>query len=61
MTARGEGGDYRGRVTAWLRSHPVEPQRLCYLCGNSAMIDEAYAILRKQGVPRDHLFAEVYF
>jgi len=25
------------------------------------MIDEAYAILRKQGVPRDHLFAEVYF
>jgi ferredoxin--NADP+ reductase/benzoate/toluate 1,2-dioxygenase reductase subunit len=57
----GPGGDYRGRVTSYLRQNPVEPDRLCYLCGNSDMIYEAFAILRGQGVPREHLFAEVYF
>ena len=56
-----EQGDYHGRVTGYLRSHPVHPDRLCYLCGNSGMIEEAFALLRAQGVPRDHLFAEVYF
>lgn len=59
--SRGEGGDYPGRVTGYLRSHPVDPRRLCYLCGNSDMIYEAFAILRGQGVPRHRLFAEVYF
>jgi ferredoxin-NADP reductase len=59
--SRGDGGAYSGRVTDYLRSHPVEPDRLCYLCGNSAMIDETYSLLKDQGVPRDHLFAEVYF
>ena len=57
----GEGGDYQGRVTHYLRSHPVDASRLCYLCGNSDMIYEAFAILRGQGVPRHYLFAEVYF
>ena len=59
--SREEGGDYQGRVTGYLRGHPVNPDRLCYLCGNSAMIYEAFDILREQGVPRDRLFAEVYF
>ena len=54
-------GGYHGRVTGYLRSHPVDPGRLCYLCGNSGMIVEAFDILRSQGVPRDHLYAEVYF
>ena len=57
----GEGGDFHGRVTRYLESHPVEPSRRCYLCGNGAMIDEAFAILRGQGVPRDRIFSEVYF
>jgi len=59
--SRGEGGDYQGRVTGYLRSHPTDPDRLCYLCGNSDMIYESFAILRDQGVPRNHLYAEVYF
>jgi ferredoxin/flavodoxin---NADP+ reductase len=59
--SRGEGGDFRGRVTRYLREHPVDRARLCCLCGNSDMIYEAFAILREQGVPRNHLFAEVYF
>jgi ferredoxin/flavodoxin---NADP+ reductase len=59
--SRGEGGDYQGRVTQYLRRNPADPGGLCYLCGNSAMIYEAFAVLRDQGVPRQHLFAEVYF
>jgi ferredoxin--NADP+ reductase len=58
---RTAGGDYRGRVTDYLRGHPVDPGRRCYLCGNSDMIYEAFAVLRDQGVPRDHLHAEIYF
>jgi ferredoxin--NADP+ reductase/benzoate/toluate 1,2-dioxygenase reductase subunit len=59
--SRVEGGDYTGRVTAWLAAHPVPPDTRCYLCGNSDMIYDAVAVLREQGVPREHMFAEVYF
>jgi ferredoxin/flavodoxin---NADP+ reductase len=52
---------FPGRVTAWLRKNPVEPDRSCYLCGNSDMIYECYAILRGCGVPASRIFAEVYF
>jgi ferredoxin--NADP+ reductase/benzoate/toluate 1,2-dioxygenase reductase subunit len=52
---------YTGRVTSYLRENPVEPTRLCYLCGNSDMIYECYAILRGCGVPPSRIFAEVYF
>jgi ferredoxin--NADP+ reductase/benzoate/toluate 1,2-dioxygenase reductase subunit len=52
---------YRGRVTTYLRESPVDPARLCYLCGNSDMIYESYSILRSYGVPASHIFAEVYF
>jgi ferredoxin-NADP reductase len=59
--SREEGGDYTGRVTGCLEARPVDPERLCYLCGNGAMIDEAFTILRAQGVPRRRILAEVYF
>lgn len=57
----GQRNCYRGRLTAYLRNHPVESDRLCYLCGNSDMIYEAFGILAGFGVPRDRIFAEVYF
>ncbi|MFI5369755.1 MAG: ferredoxin--NADP reductase [Spirochaetia bacterium] len=57
----GEGGDFRGRVTHWLRGHPVDASRICCLCGNSDMIYEVFSILRDQGVPRSHISAEIYF
>jgi ferredoxin/flavodoxin---NADP+ reductase len=52
---------YRGRLTAWLAEHPVEPSRYCYLCGNSDMIYQAYGILRSREVHPSRIFAEVYF
>jgi ferredoxin--NADP+ reductase/benzoate/toluate 1,2-dioxygenase reductase subunit len=59
--SREEAGDFHGRVTDYLRANPAAPESLCYLCGNCDMIYEAFDILRSQGVPPDHLFAEVYF
>ncbi len=54
-------GTYRGRVTGWVRDHETPPGWLYYACGNSDMIYEAFSILRSRGVPRSHMFAEVYF
>ena len=65
------GGDTRGRgatplivpgrVTDFLRGHPVGPDTLCYLCGNCDMIYESFDILKEHGVPPEQLYAEVYF
>ena len=52
---------YHGRVTDYLREHPVAPGTACYLCGNSEMIFAAFDMLKKQGIPGADLFAEVYF
>ena len=60
-TSREESGDFYGRVTDYLREHPVDPEAACYLCGNCDMIYDAFDILQDQGVPHDRLYAEVYF
>ena len=59
--AVGTPGLHAGRVTDYLRAHPVAPDTLCYLCGNCDMIYEAFDILKTHGVPPEQLFAEVYF
>ena len=64
-TSREDTGTFHGRVTDYLRKHPIPQDKseetLCYLCGNCDMIYECYDILKEQGVPSEHLFAEVYF
>jgi ferredoxin/flavodoxin---NADP+ reductase len=57
----GGQGIVAGRVTDYLREHPVDPSTLCYLCGNCDMIYEAFDILKGHGVPPEQLYAEVYF
>ena len=59
--SREDGGDFRGRVTDYLKKNPVPKDALCYLCGNRAMISEVYELLRSQGVPSDGLFSEAFF
>lgn len=61
-TSRDTKGDYKGRVTDYLKANPIaDKDTLCYFCGNCEMIHEAYDILLNQGVPSENLFAEVYF
>ena len=55
------GGDFQGRVSDYIISHPVDPATICYLCGNNAMIAETYDILREQGLDGDHIFTEIFF
>jgi len=59
--SREDGGDFHGRVTDYLRAHPAEPDRLCYICGRSAMVACVYDLLRGQGVPSDNLLTETFF
>lgn len=59
--SREAGGDFHGRVTNYLREHPVNPKTICYLCGNSEMINEVYDILRGQGVGGTNIITEVFF
>ncbi len=60
-TSKDSYGTFAGRVTEYIEQHPVDPKTLCYLCGNSNMIFEAYDILKKQGVNMSNIFTEVYF
>ncbi len=59
--SRETGGDFHGRVTEYLRKHPADLGTICYLCGNSDMINEAYDILRSQGVNGTNIITEVFF
>jgi ferredoxin--NADP+ reductase/benzoate/toluate 1,2-dioxygenase reductase subunit len=60
-TSKEKGSEFYGRVTDYLRKNPVDLNLHCYLCGNSAMVDEVYTILQEQGIPANRLHAEIYF
>jgi ferredoxin--NADP+ reductase/benzoate/toluate 1,2-dioxygenase reductase subunit len=59
--SKDNAGDFRGRVTEYLKRYPFDPECLFYLCGNVNMIYDAFDILKEQGVPSGNLHAEVYF
>lgn len=60
-TSRHDKGDYFGRVTYYLKEHRVEPDSICYLCGNSEMINEVTIILEGYGLPPENIRTEVFF
>lgn len=55
------GPHFHGRVTERLRHLELRPGTSAYLCGNHAMIEECFDILRARGVAADDLHAEVFF
>jgi ferredoxin/flavodoxin---NADP+ reductase len=59
-TSRDEG-DFKGRVTDYLKIHPVDPKTHIYLCGNCNMINDVYYLLTSQGIPYSQFKTEVYF
>ncbi len=60
-TSRENKGDYFGRVTYYLRENPVDPGMICYLCGNSNMIEEVTDILEQYHIPPEHIRTEIFF
>ncbi|MFV0377535.1 MAG: ferredoxin--NADP reductase [Mangrovibacterium sp.] len=60
-TSREDGGDYFGRVTFYLKENPVDPDTICYLCGNSGMIEEVTNLLEGYGILPENIRTEVFF
>lgn len=60
-TSRHDKGDYFGRVSYYLNENPVDPNLICYLCGNSEMIDEVTTILENCGLHAENIRTEVFF
>lgn len=59
--SREDGGQFRGRVSDYLRSQQIDTTARYYLCGNCDMIYEAFDILKGAGVTIEQIAAEVYF
>jgi ferredoxin-NADP reductase len=59
--SREPGGDYAGRVTDYLRELKLGSDAVVFLCGNRAMISEAYTVLRETGTRSDDIIAEAWF
>lgn len=60
-TSRHDKGDYFGRVTNYLKENRMDKNTICYLCGNSDMIDEVSTILEKYGLPPENIRTEIFF
>lgn len=56
-----KGGDFFGRVTAYLRTNSILKETVYYLCGNHAMINDVYDMLRNANVNGSNIFTEVFF
>ena len=59
--SKGKGGNFSGRVTQYLKKKSLPTDALYYLCGNRAMINDVYDILRKRGINGSNIFTEVFF
>ncbi len=60
-TSREESDDYFGRVTFYLKENPVDKNTICYLCGNSNMIEEVTDMLEGFGISAENIRSEVFF
>jgi ferredoxin--NADP+ reductase/benzoate/toluate 1,2-dioxygenase reductase subunit len=60
-TSADNAGHYKGRITTLLHTMDINSTTLCYLCGNSNMIFDAYTLLTQKGIAKNQLFTEVYF
>ena len=60
-TSREEKGDYFGRVSYYLKENQVAEDTVCYLCGNSDMIEEVTNILENYGIAPENIRTEIFF
>lgn len=60
-TSRDEKGDFKGRLTEYLKKTEFDKNTCFYLCGNSDMIFDAMEILKTKGFDRESVTVEVYF
>lgn len=59
--SREEAGDFKGRVTDYLRTLDIVQETNAFLCGNCDMIYEAFDLLQEKGLATAQIHTEVYF
>ena len=59
--SRDEKGDFKGRLTDYLKQIEFAKNTCFYLCGNSDMIFDSMEILKAKGFDRESVTVEVYF
>lgn len=60
-SSRDSQGNYKGRVTDYIRKSGIDKKSVYYLCGNAAMIDEVSTLLENSGIRPESIRSEVYF
>lgn len=60
-TSADTGSEFHGRVTDYLLKYKPDSGAHYYLCGNSAMVDEVWNLLKIANVPFTRIHAEIYF
>ncbi len=60
-TSREAGGDFKGRVTDYIKSIKFPDNSIFYLCGNFDMIYEVNNLLTSKGHNINSIFTEAYF
>lgn len=60
-SSRDNKGNYKGRVTDYLKESGFDKKAVYYLCGNAAMIDEVSRLLEHSGIRPENIRSEVYF
>jgi len=60
-TSKDSKGNFKGRVTEYIRKNSINKDGFFFLCGNGGMVYEVYDLLQEKGVSLDQIFLEVYF
>lgn len=60
-TSREAIGDFKGRVTQYLKAKSIDRDTQVYLCGSTDMIFEMFEILNQKGIPTQQIQTEIYF
>lgn len=60
-TSRSDDGDFRGRVTGFLKEFEIPAESEIMLCGNSQMILDVWELLLERNVPLERMRQEIYF
>ena len=61
-TGEEEFGDFRGRVTSYIREiSELDPNYKYYLCGSAEMVVESREALISKGIPFQNIRSEIYF
>ncbi len=60
-TTGDNSGGYHGRLTQYLHDSKIDLDQKVYLCGSSAMINDAIEILKKKGFQLSQIFIESYY